>query len=220
MRTLVISDLHLTHRNFNEKKLKYLSDLIEKYDQVIINGDFWCAFTSSFTEFYTSKWDALFPILKSHKCIYIRGNHDLLEYSDKRVESFCDKYVSSFELKSEDKTILFVHGHEYAFDWHKSNFEVFIRRLFNLEAITIFVEEMLIKVFGMSSFLKIYRKFGNELQKKKIDYKDNRLIVMGHTHAMENNFEHNYINVGRMGDWYASYLVIDEESVVLNFEYF
>jgi UDP-2,3-diacylglucosamine pyrophosphatase LpxH len=39
MNTLVISDTHLG--KYDQKKDKFLKDLIKGYDRIIINGDFW-----------------------------------------------------------------------------------------------------------------------------------------------------------------------------------
>lgn len=68
-RVLVISDLHLSHR-VQKRKLAFLKKLVSEYDQVIINGDFWDNWFTTFDKFINSKWQELFPLLKENNCIY------------------------------------------------------------------------------------------------------------------------------------------------------
>ncbi|MBI3955332.1 metallophosphoesterase, partial [Candidatus Gottesmanbacteria bacterium] len=75
MHTIIISDLHLTRR-FEKRKFNFLKKIIERSDQVVINGDLWDYYFSSFSQFVRSPWRQLFPLLKEKKTVYLYGNHD------------------------------------------------------------------------------------------------------------------------------------------------
>lgn len=221
MRTLIISDLHLTHRNYSKKKFQYISNLLKNYDQVIINGDLWCAFTSTFDQFLNSKWSALFDLLLERNCIYVEGNHDLFEYSDPRIARFCVKGCEVHKISAKDKDIIITHGHKQAYDWHKSKLGVALRRLTRLESLSLLVEALMIRIFGKNTFFKIYRIFGNQKQKRASKALDgDNLWVFGHTHCFEDDISNGYINVGRIGNWYASYISIVDNEIKLNFDFY
>lgn len=81
MRTLIFSDTHLG-KKFSKRECNYLIDLFSKFDQIMINGDFWDEKKISFDAFMTSPSGLLFPTLKAKKAIYIHGNHDPADKTD------------------------------------------------------------------------------------------------------------------------------------------
>jgi predicted MPP superfamily phosphohydrolase len=87
MQTLIFSDTHLT-KGFNRKKYEFLREIIEPVDRVIINGDFWDGYLTSFDKFVNSEWQKLFPLLKEKQTIYLYGNHDKTKWCDSRVNLF------------------------------------------------------------------------------------------------------------------------------------
>ncbi|KUK82735.1 MAG: Metallo-dependent phosphatase, partial [Microgenomates bacterium 39_6] len=87
MKTLIFSDTHLTDR-LDPKKMAFLKKIINKADQVIINGDFWDGAFISFDQFLSSPWQELFSLLKKKQTIYIYGNHDKKERCGKGVSLF------------------------------------------------------------------------------------------------------------------------------------
>ena len=44
-----------------------------------------------------------------------------------------------------------------------------------------------------------------------------KLMILGHTHSAEDNRDDNYINLGRIGNWYSSYVSIVDDKISLNF---
>ncbi len=223
MDTLVISDLHLTHKNFSTKRLNHLIDLIKEHDYLIINGDLWCAFTSTFDQFYNSKWNQLFELIKSKNTIYVTGNHDLSKYFDDRIYNLCGSVTENLVYKQNLHNILFVHGHQIIPDAAKSDVERKIRRLFNYEALPQFAEEAITFIFGYQGYSKLMRKIGNKVQKKNAyDLKQSKdqYVITSHTHAFEHDIAGKYINTGRIGKWYASFVVINDTDIKLDWHYF
>jgi predicted MPP superfamily phosphohydrolase len=108
MKILVFSDTHLTHV-FEEKKYVFLKKVIESADQVIINGDFWDGYLTSFDAFISSRWNNLFPLLKQKKAVYIFGNHDKACFSDKRTSFFSDIQTKKYSFV-DGMTFYFEHG--------------------------------------------------------------------------------------------------------------
>src|SRR3972149_6125144 len=95
--TAIISDTHLTAK-FDKAKFEYLKTLFSKYEEVIINGDFWSYYSCTFDEFLKSKWNALFPFMKA-KTIYIHGNHDREKWCDERIDRLCLSAADSYMLQ-------------------------------------------------------------------------------------------------------------------------
>lgn len=216
MKTLVISDLHLNHKNYNEKKFRYLENLVNQADRVVINGDLWCAFSSNFDQFYNSQWNRLFPLLKSKNCVYIEGNHDLRKYIDERINNICDKFCGNYLLTTQKYNYHFYHGHGFSIDFEKSDLNTKIRRFFYIEAIPVFIEKILISLVGYKNYSKLGASIFNKIQKiniqRKLQKNKNDFIVVGHTHCFEVTEKENYINTGRIGEGYGSCLIIEDES--------
>src|SRR3990170_7877882 len=103
MKILVFSDSHLTDK-FEEKKFDFLKKIIRQSDLVIINGDFWDGYLTTFSRFISSDWNKLFPLLKSKKTIYIYGNHDRESYIDRNAKLFSDLQTHSYRLKLNGKS--------------------------------------------------------------------------------------------------------------------
>ena len=80
--------------------------MISSADRVIINGDFWDSYVTSFDKFVKSKWRALFPLLKEKNTHYNYGNHDLKKNCDERVNLFSVTQSESLTLKVGDKELL------------------------------------------------------------------------------------------------------------------
>ena len=112
MRTLIFADTHLTEE-FDPILCDYIAKLAKSVDQVIINGDFWDCYLTSFDKFINSSWSTLFPLLK-HKSIYLYGNHDPAKSMDKRVNLFSKLQVDHFQLIAGKRTFVIEHGHRVA----------------------------------------------------------------------------------------------------------
>lgn len=210
MKTIIISDLHLTHL-FDQKKFNLLTKLIGSADKLIINGDFWDAFITPFDKFISSSWSALFPLMLEKKTIYLYGNHDLKPYCDQRVSLFSVSQCMSIELKVGSSTYLIEHGHNlirrkfcknqiHANMIRSSGLGRLLNKPFELK---------LYQSLNLKSLHQIFGFLNNKGKKicKKIT-KEGKYFVMGHTHLPELEGNLGYINTGFIGKNRYSYLEI------------
>ena len=117
MQYLIFSDTHLSAYNYDPAFCAKLKKLIAAVDRVIINGDFFDAYLSTFVDFRQSKWSALFPLLLKKKAVYIYGNHDRPEYMNENVTEFSVEQTYRKVLKIKRQQIVIQHGHLYAPDF-------------------------------------------------------------------------------------------------------
>jgi predicted MPP superfamily phosphohydrolase len=110
MKILVFGDSHLTDK-FNLEWFDYIANLIKSADQVIINGDFWDGYLTTFDKFCESSWKNLFPLLKEKNTVYLFGNHDKEHFMDQRMNLFSYKQGLKHTLQSGEKIINIEHGH-------------------------------------------------------------------------------------------------------------
>lgn len=206
MKILVFSDTHLT-AVFDEKKYRFLRKIIGQADQVIINGDFWDGFITSFDKFINSPWQQLFPLLKEKKAIYIYGNHDHARFADDRVTLFSVFQTQKYAFSTKTASYLLEHGH--------TSFT-----LMNgippriVSVITHFshsIEWFLTKLLGRST-----RFFGRRLNrrlKKRARKYGSHTSIFGHTHYAEYDAKNNFINTGYIKHGLAQYLLIDDDRI-------
>lgn len=204
MKILIFSDTHLT-KNFEPRKFQYLKKIISKADKVIINGDFWDGYSIKFDQFISSKWKKLFPILKSKNTIYIYGNHDEPEKSDKRVNLFSDKAVNHYSLSIDDEEYHFIHGHSIL-KTIGMRYPFLAKPFFNY---------LSTRYFKFSSAI-----FKDKFWRKKRYYKCNNIIYRlmlekgwdylfaGHVH-LQQNIDNRFFNPGILNHGLAQYIVID-----------
>lgn len=114
MNLLVLSDLHIDNGdNFGsfgwktKKFIKTLEEIVDYYqiDQVILNGDVFDLYKYSYKEVYARNFE-LISYLNRKKCIFLRGNHDLLNPFAKD---------SHLIINSQGKKIHIEHGHNADF---------------------------------------------------------------------------------------------------------
>jgi len=213
--TIIFSDTHLT-QYFSTRKFNYLKKIITQADRVIIVGDFWDAFVSSFDDFIKSGWSVLFPLLRDKDAIYVFGNHDLKEWCNKRVALFSVCQADSLELETGGFKLHIEHGHRIApdydtkFPWLRSLY-LAIRPL-----------------IGTANFLKFRLKLAfrrgqltpspkNEKMKSwcRKNLKGNQIGVFGHSHAPELDLTARFANAGFILFGYASYLKIENGEIAL-----
>lgn len=224
MKTLVISDTHLTHK-FDQQKYNYLSSIISSADRVIINGDFWDSWFTTFDQFIISKWSQLFRLLKEKNTFYVLGNHDDLDKIDDRAKFFCKGFGKMCQINSGNKKLKIVHGYELLINKRgvlESKFRelllsrdslmivIFLRKLMNLlEKIGYLVIPEIMK---KSSFAKK----SNELMKETVLSKKNQKWLIGaDTHYAEIDNQKHYANSGCILYGYASYLIIENGKITL-----
>lgn len=211
MKIIVISDTHL--HSFEEEKYRYLKKIIASADQVIINGDLWDGYIISFEKFIASPWKSLFPLLKKKKTIYIFGNHDKEKYSDERRKLFCIKTGSQFTLDFGQYSIHLEHGDRLA-PKLDARFPFFQRQPFG------YISDVY-PVFGAWFFgwdyFGIENKSSNDTLKKyaKEHSRKKSVYLFGHTHTPELNLSIGYGNSGIIRWGFASYLVIENDSISL-----
>lgn len=214
MQILIFSDTHLT-KKFDRKKFELLYKIISEADQVIINGDFWDSYYIKLEEFLNSKWNKLFPLLKSKNSIYIYGNHDDDDDNDDRVLEFCDEVKERHEFKWGKKKIVVEHGDRLnaskvqRYRWISSNKVLFA-----------FLREMSHLVYGFISqrFLGglLSKRDHKKLKKAVLDQKKkNEIYITGHSHINELDLENGFANSGFIQHGIASYIIVSEDEIEL-----
>lgn len=211
---IIVSDLHLSHRNFNDKQCQFLESLFGQYDQVIINGDFWCQYTSSFDQFIKSKWSILFPLLKSKNCIYIFGNHDPEEVNGKEIDLFCNTGLDSYELAIDQRIWVVTHGNQFSPRLDDTVMLKLLHNIMDWESVVRLVQNWIVKLISVPGHAFVGRVCLNRIQKKNIP-DDGKTYIVGHTHAMEDDLGHKYINSGFLSDIHLSHVDIIGNTVSL-----
>jgi predicted phosphodiesterase len=216
MSILVVSDTHLTDR-FEPKKYAKLRDLIDKSDRVVLNGDFWDGYQIEFDRFYHSQWKSLFPLLKSKKTIYIFGNHDKKEFSDKRIYDFCDTACDKSSIDYGGKKFFFEHGDARV--WKVDRSLGINRPNHLLNAVTEFIQEMAIKILGLWAFVAVFGKMNEVIKKvsvQKCEGKRDCVCFFGHIHVAEIDLDNNFVNTGIFNYGYAQYATIHSNGDVVH----
>ncbi|QQG44528.1 MAG: metallophosphoesterase family protein [Candidatus Roizmanbacteria bacterium] len=193
-KVLVLSDTHLSDK-FDEKKFHYLSAKIKQANQVILNGDFWDGFITTFDKFINSYWNHLFPLLKSRKTVYVYGNHDKKDFSDERVNLFCNIATEKYELKSGKIKFIFEHGNRLC---HLFDESLGIRRM---HGALVYAYEpfhrQIIRRFNKKLMRFVFERYNKKIKKKlKKELKPNEVFICGHTHYAEIDLKNNFANSG------------------------
>jgi predicted phosphodiesterase len=215
MKTLIISDVHLNHV-FDEKKYLYLENLISSVDQVILNGDFWDAYRTTFDAFISSSWKGLFPQLLKKNTIYLYGNHDRKTFSDERVSLFSIEQKDSHRITGNNKEIYHIeHGHllQKSID---ITFPLSRKTLFYINNCMQRIEYILTILGSPHNILlkKENAKIKKKLQNKNFPY----WYICGHTHFAELDEENKFANSGYIQHRKSSFLLIDQSGITLKTE--
>lgn len=214
LRLLIFSDTHLSSV-FEEKKFLALQKLIDDADLVIINGDFWDYYLTTWEDFLASKWNQLFPLLKSKKAIYIYGNHDLKEFSDERVHLFSDQQAEGVKLNLGTRKLNIQHGHlivpspELYFPFLRKKALVRLAQRF---------EESDLFYLGKRVMMKISQRNNNQIRKFAKNLEENEILICGHTHLAEYSVEGRYINTGVVKYGRAQGLMIKNGKLIVTNE--
>lgn len=215
MKVLVFSDTHLSDI-FDGKKYQYLAKIIDKADQVIIDGDFWEGHTTTFENFISSPWNQLFPLLKKRHTVYLYGNHDKKEYSDERVDIFSDIQTKKYKLISNDKTFIFDHGDTYAVIFNNV-FEKY--RGLNKKSIVYLLSHIHEHIVSKKLTRLFFQRYNNQIKKHLSSIvSENEILVCGHTHCAEVDLEHRYINTGANVFGIGHYIFIEDGMVTVGEE--
>jgi predicted phosphodiesterase len=214
MNTLVISDTHLG--KYDKEKDQFLKNLIEKYDRIIINGDFWDSWGTSLGDFVNSEYKNLLDLLKSKEKVYIYGNHDYRAENQRELSKICSNIQGiEYKLTIGDKDFHFEHGHRF---FSKQKNPLLINYYYIIDKIPL-LGRLVFKIINMS-----YRVYPRRIKENRIGRKRNDFIksikskdeyyVVSHTHLPEIDEENKFVNTGCLVEDYFSYLVIDDRGNV------
>jgi len=213
MKTLVVSDIHLNHL-FDEKKFLFLKELFSSVDHVILNGDFWDGYSTTFDRFIDSPWKKLFPLLKKKKTIYLYGNHDQKKFSDTRVSLFSVIQQDSYRLKLKNITYHIEHGHILC-----PTIDVRFPFFFSRQSMY-YINVISQKIEHISTLLKsphnsILRQRNTKTKKKLQTMQFPHWYICGHTHYAEIDEKNKFTNSGFVQFGKASYLIVDSSGLSL-----
>ncbi len=223
--TKVLSDIHCT-KVFDQQKCDYLLKLFEQSEQVIINGDLWSYYIQDFDSFVDSKWNKLFPALKTKNCIYIHGNHDRKHWCDDRVNLFSvyNDYEYFFPI-SDNKELHISHGHLISNDSIQNETYIkFNRALFDFNRLNrsykfyILLNKLLLKILKEQRYSGLLRYLNKPHYRFAASLSSNQILVTGHTHAPEFSPKKKHINVGFVNFGLAYYLNIQNGKYTLEWE--
>jgi predicted phosphodiesterase len=213
MNTLVISDTHLG--KYDEKKDRFLQNLIKGYDRIIVNGDFWDNWAISFEDFINSKYRELFNLLKQKETIYIFGNHDSKDMVDLDLaRTFSDIQSEEYNIKIGNNFYHFEHGHNFVDDMNNWFYDFYYRLL---EGFPAFLLKFLYDLTQISySFFPIIISKGKLGHNRNFFIKNNKpknvYYVVGDTHVPEIDKKARFVNTGCILGRTVSYVEIDNET--------
>ena len=217
MRTVIFSDTHLS-AHFEPKKFAFLAKIIQSADQVIINGDFWDSYLTSFEAFMTSQWQQLFPLLKAKKAIYIYGNHDPIQFADERVNLFSDQQLLEVELLAGGRRFLIEHGDSFDLlfqQWDKSWWGHLLFHLPGMLRFLMWGEWIVAKLINPYFSQKRFQRFNEEIKAKTREkLAPNEILVCGHTHSAEMDLAHQFVNHGVIRNGLGQYAVITDDGQI------
>lgn len=207
MKYLVISDTHLTDR-FDKRKFDLLVSLINDADRVIINGDFWEGFETTFEEFVSSPWKDLFPLLKAKKAVYIYGNHDEKDWSDNRVQLFSETQTDFYELESGGIIFRFEHGHRQV---PIEGWDIPFMTDKQRQRFSSVLHEVVVRVFTANVMRWLFKRLNKTVKKTiRATLDENHFFVCGHTHVAENDPQGKFLNSGFIQFGTAQYILIED----------
>lgn len=211
MRYLIFSDSHITDR-FDKSKLEILKKAIDGADRVVINGDFWDGFSTTFDKLVASEWSkTLFPLLKKKQTVYIFGNHDAEKYSDERTSLFCDTKTHDYTFESGNITVHCEHGNRLVpliDEWIATRMPPFLNNFYNR------FEKAMVGRFGSNYMKFAYSKFNTQAKKKfSSEKKEGEYLAIGHTHFAEHDPTYRFMNSGIVQHGLAQYIYVEDGKI-------
>lgn len=209
MKTLIISDLHLSHR-FDAPRAEYLIKLLIAADRIILNGDFWDSHATTFDRFVKSPWKMLFPILKARQTVYLYGNHDRPEDCDDRVKLFSTTQANHWQLHDADLRLHIEHGH-HILAKHRDS-PRWVVTLFRFSGYDAWFRTPLERylVTSDSLFLHRWHMGANQTElMNKSDLFPDQVLVTGHTHLPIADHEHEFVNLGYINHGLSYYVQVE-----------
>ncbi len=219
MKTLVFSDTHLgLDHVFEEKKYRFLEQIIRDSDSVIINGDFWEGCFITFDQFKNSPYRHLFPLLKAKKTVYIPGNHDDLGLHEKGTSLFADKTTLRHEITLGNNNLVFEHGDRQIQFFSKNHHpENKAMNEINKQYLRLIdkIEKTIVRKLRKIPAVQFFQKKLNEVIKKnmKKSLRKDQIFVCGHTHLAEFNPNEKFINTGMIKYGLGQYMMIENNTL-------
>ncbi len=206
MKTIIISDTHLSNRVYR-KKYYYLKSVIEQADRVIIAGDFWDGFLTNFDKFLQSKWQLLFPLLLERQTMYLYGNHDRAEWSDERVSLFSVEQAMNTTIECNGQQYFIAHGHTI-FTSFEDKYPIVNRSIpLRIGSSLDIIHKLVWGKRFLNNDSDINTPMANWVAK---NLPANQILICGHSHYPEINRAKRFINTGFNGLGYGNYVIIDE----------
>jgi len=208
-KVIIFSDTHLSH-HFNQDQCEFIKQATKLADQVIINGDFWDSYETTFDQFVNSEWQQLFPLLKKKKTIYLYGNHDLEKFSDERVKLFSITQADVVELTASDQKLRVEHGHRITPSL-EDTLPLFFNHVFMLR-LGNFLQRWGVKL-AREKFLFVIRWHRNLLARYRVGKlvaNSGQIFICGHSHLVEFSPDKKYINNGVIRWGLGQYLKVED----------
>lgn len=215
MKTIIVSDIHLTAK-FDLAKFTFLKTLFKKCDKLIINGDFWSCYSSTFDDFISSDWKQLFPLMLEKKTTLVYGNHDRPEFMDDRVKLFSVELEPRITYSLGKYSYHIEHGHLFFKHQSISNprFMAFNRRLKVDERIRQPFEHLLFKSIGIEHLSSIQKLMNNPI-KNRSKIGTELILITGHTHIAEVDTTRKFVNTGFIDQGLGWYLELSDNGYEL-----
>lgn len=208
--TMILSDLHLGEK-FNKKRLHAFLDIMQNFDQIILNGDvlddFW-----DYQETIKSSWEPLFDLLSRKKVIYLFGNHDRDSLAlRKSTESFVDVYANSYQLSVGERELIIMHGDAIyprpdgiLYQEKTTFFGILAQKTAQVLWKIVYPIFLIVRLFiekYPNSLAKIQRPFVRPQNRAMIEYAQTKLeshqiLVCGHSHFAQFSPDEQFINSG------------------------
>lgn len=227
MKTLVFSDTHLSSK-FDLRKYNFLCRIINSADRVIINGDFWDGWITSFDQFVNSKWRLIFPLLLSKNTLYIHGNHDTEDLCDQRTSLFSVTTTQQYTTTILGHRYVFHHGHDIANSYCNKLMFYYAKMLdiTNGKRVGVIIRRIMTFLGNIGyHIVGIKRITSSAIPRKrnqllKDSFSDDSWHIFGDTHCAELDAPHSFANSGCTIQGYGSYLMIDNGQVSLHQDYY
>jgi hypothetical protein len=187
--------------------------------KVIINGDFWDNWFTTFDQFIQSEWSRLFPLLLSKNTIYIHGQHDPKSACNPKVRQFSQTNLNQYRLTIESLRLELVHGHTLADGRRSVLLNLYTDLIININQKSIrqpifwllhLFEIITIKILGPKFYFN--NPFGNksnQLMKNSPIRAAKSWLICGDSHMPEIDSAQKYANSGCILRGHASYLIIE-----------
>ncbi len=216
LKTLIFSDSHLTHK-FDKEFFDYIANLIKGVDQVIINGDFWDAYLTSFRKFTRSKWQKLFPLLKQKHTVYVVGNHDKLKFMNKKYLLFSDQQVEYYEFRSGNREFYVTHGHLISPTYDNIFFfknPIFVRFVYRFLLFLVYKIGLGYSFFKKAEFKKNTQQL-KAVKKFSVQRNKDQFFIFGHSHLPMLKVSDHFISLGPLQKDWLNYCIIEDGYITL-----